>query len=336
MHKHSGTDTHDLYDRPYAGQLPEEQWPLLAGHIEERNPRRIGINTGSIQWAAGGLTKNLYDQLLHALPSRFVGRLENAESLSGKWLSTLSEREIGLYDHVVEVARNILGDTLSPQTIEPGSTTTEDLVWHYWQTCADLGVDVSFKPSFRLLRSPANRVGRDANDSIIRRGDLVHSDVGIRYMRLNTDHQEWAYVRLPGEDKAPDEIKSLMQEGNRLQDIFLKTFRHGMTGNELLSSILNRARTAGISNPRVYSHSLGLLLHEPGPLIGLPWEQERCIGRGDVRLDYDMAFAMELSVARNLDIWDGEELCLSIEQDVVFSRTGCHVISGRQREFHLI
>ena len=36
----------------------------------------------------------------------------------------------------------------------------------------------------------------------------------------------------------------------------------------------------GVPDPRVYSHSLGLFLHEPGPLIGLPWEQEVASGAG--------------------------------------------------------
>src|SRR5262245_38319797 len=45
----SGTDTHDLYDRPYRGQLEREQWPLLCQIIRERDPKVIGVNIGSIQ-----------------------------------------------------------------------------------------------------------------------------------------------------------------------------------------------------------------------------------------------------------------------------------------------
>ena len=66
----SGTNTFDLYDRPYEGQCPEEQWPLLRKIVEERDPKRIGINIGSVQWAAGGLTHNLYTQLVEVLPPR--------------------------------------------------------------------------------------------------------------------------------------------------------------------------------------------------------------------------------------------------------------------------
>ena len=98
-----------------------------------------------------------------------------------------------------------------------------------------------------------------------------------------------------GETDAPAGLRALLAEGNRLQDIFMAEFHRGRTGNQLLRHILERARREGVPSPRVYSHSLGLFLHQPGPLIGLPWEQESNPGRGDVVLEYGNAFTMELS-----------------------------------------
>ncbi len=46
----SGTNTKDLYERAYTGQLEREQWPLLRTIIEARDPQRIGINIGAVQW----------------------------------------------------------------------------------------------------------------------------------------------------------------------------------------------------------------------------------------------------------------------------------------------
>ena len=60
----SMTQTGDLYDRPWEGRHTKEQWTLLANMVAERNPKRIGINIGSVQWAAGGLTHNLYTELV--------------------------------------------------------------------------------------------------------------------------------------------------------------------------------------------------------------------------------------------------------------------------------
>jgi Xaa-Pro aminopeptidase len=332
----SGTNTQDLYERAYTGQLEKEQWPLLRAIIEARDPQRIGINVGSVQWAAGGLTHNLYNQLVRELPANYAARLESAEPLATRWLAALTDDEILAFEHVVAVAHGIIADCYSRAAIVPGVTTTADLEWHYWQLCADLGLELAFKPYFTLRRSEAAAAIHSPDDRVIRPGDLIHCDVGIRYLRLNSDHQEWAYITRPGEADAPAGMRALMAEGNRLQDIFMAEFHRGLTGNQLLRNILARARAEGIPNPRVYSHSLGLFLHEPGPLIGLPWEQEACPGRGDVALDDNQCFTMELSVAGPIPEWGDQELRLSLEQDVAFTGGVCRLIGGRQTEFHVI
>ena len=330
------THTAGLFQEPWKGRHHEEQWPLLRRIVEERDPRRIGINTGSVQWAAGGLTHNLYEQLVQALPSQYVGRLASAEPMATRWLTTLIDEEIELYEQVVDVARQIMADCYSREAIVPGQTTAEDLEWRYWQRCADLGLALSFKPFFNRVRRDAVKAQYGDADLAIRPGDLVHSDCGIRYLGLNSDHQQWAYVLRPGETEAPDGLRRLLAEANRLQDLFRAEFREGLTGNELLASILARARGAGVPNPMVYSHSLGHLLHEPGPLIGLPWEQGRCLGRGDVPLRPNYAFTMELSVADAVPEWDGQTVRFSIEEDVAFTRGGCRVLGDRQTAFHLV
>jgi Xaa-Pro aminopeptidase len=332
----SGTNTRDLYDRPYTGQVEEVQWSLLRQIIQQRDPQRIGINIGATQWAAGGLTQNLYTQLLEKLPPGYVERLVSAEPVATRYLATLTDAEIEIFEHVVNVAHHLIAECYSRKAIVPGVTTIEDLQWTYWQRCAGLGLPVSFKPFFRLIRSDAMKREWGADDQVIRPGDFVHCDVGIHYLRLNSDHQQWVYVRRPGETDAPAGMKALMAEGNRLQDIFMAEFQQGLTGNELLHNILTRARDEGLPNPKVYSHSLGLFLHQPGPLIGLPWEQERCVGRGDTRLETNNSFTMELSVSAPLPEWGGQEVRMALEEDVVFTKAGCRLLDGRQTEFYLI
>jgi len=332
----SGTNTQDLYDWPYRGQIEQEQWPLLRQIIKQRDPKRIGINTGSIQWAAGGLTHNLYRQLTQALPERYSERLTSAEALVTRWLATLSDPELVLYDHVVHLSRSIIAECYSRQVIVPGVTTTQDLVWYYWQRCADLGLQVSFKPFFGLLRSEAMRGVYGEDDQVIRPGDLLRCDVGLRYLRLNTDHQQTAYVRRDGESDAPAGLSTLFAHCAQLQDVFMDEFDQGLTGNELLTNILARARREGIHGAKVYSHSLGHMLHEPGPLIGLPWEQNRCDGRGDVSLRRNYCFTMELCVSGPVPEWDGQVVRLAQEEDVCFTAQGCRPINGRQERLILV
>ncbi|MGH2560187.1 MAG: M24 family metallopeptidase, partial [Thermomicrobiales bacterium] len=131
-------------------------------------------------------------------------------------------------------------------------------------------------------------------------------------------------------------LRRLVVEAGRLQDIYMDEFQVGLTGNQLLSNVLTRARNEGVPKPRVYSHSVGLFLHEPGPLIGLPWEQERCPGRGDVTLAHNSCFTMELSVQAAVPEWDGEAVVMPLEEVVAFTDTGCRTLDGRQTALHLI
>jgi len=265
-----------------------------------------------------------------------VERLVSAEACSTRWLATLTDEEVALYEHVVDVAHALMAECYNRGTIVPGVTTVQDLEWRYWQLCADHGLEVAFKPSFYPIRRGSTGQLYGGVDPVIRAGDLIRCDVGIRYLGLISDHQEWVYALRPGEEDAPEGVRALMAEGNRLQDAFMAEFRRGLTGDQLLHNILGRARREGIPNPKIYSHSLGRLLHEPGPLIGLPWEQERNVGRGDVRLEHNYAFTMELSVEGPVPEWGGESLRFALEEDVVFTASGCRLIGGRQKGFFLV
>ena len=332
----SGTDTKDLYERPYIGQLEEKQWPVLLDLVNKRDPKTIGINIGTVKWCGGGLTYNLYQLLKSKLPDKYSKRLVSAEKAAARWGATLTDREINLFQHVEKIAHYIIADCFSRKTITPGVTTVGDLVWHYWQRAIDLGLELSFRPYFLIIRNEADSIFYGREDNIILPGDVIHCDVGIKYLRLNSDNQHLAYVLKPGETDAPAGLKSLMAQTNQLQDIFMAEFRVGISGNELQQNILKRARKEGISNPRIYSHSLGLFLHEPGPLIGLPWEQENPLPRGEMLMEHNYAFTMELGTEDSVTEWNNRNVRCGMEEPVVFTKEGCHTLNGRQTEFYLI
>ncbi len=127
-----------------------------------------------------------------------------------------------------------------------------------------------------------------------------------------------------------------MAEGNKLQDIFCAEFKEELTGNQLLANILQTAREKGICKPKIYSHSIGYYLHEPGPLIGLPWEQENTGGRGEVKLVPNSTFTAELSVTCPVPELGGEELRMALEQVVAFTPKGTYFLDGRQTEFYIV
>jgi hypothetical protein len=249
---------------------------------------------------------------------------------------TLTDEELELYPNISSTARQIIAQCYNPSSIKPGVTTSEDLEWMFWQICSDNGLEQSFKPYFRILRSESEAKKHPLSDRIVRRGDLLVCDVGLKYLGLITDHQELAYVRHYDETDAPRGLKSLLATNNRLQKIFMREFKQGLTGNQLLENILSSAHEEGVPSPEIFSHSLGLFLHEPGPLIGLPWEQDPIPGRGEVRLEYDSCFAMELSIEDVVPEWDNQRVPCQTEHIVKFTKDGCQPLDGVQTSFHLI
>lgn len=317
--------------------LKEGQWECLARIVRERDPKRIGINVSDVIWAADGLSVSNKEKLEKILGARYAQRFHSAESLATLWLETLLDEELDLFNNVVSVSRALIAETFSNRVITPGITTTEDLVYHYWQRISNLGISRTFKPSFSIrARHPDMIKKYGKTDKVIRRGDLLHCDVGIRFLRYCTDTQEMAYVLQRGEKDVPEGLRKGMAEGNRLQDIFCIELREGLTGNQMLNNILERAKEKGIEKPRIYSHSLGYYSHEPGPLIGLPWEQVNTGPRGEVRLVDHSAFTVELSVDLPVPEWEGEEVRFKLEQDVVFTRKGVFYLGRRQTEYHVI
>ena len=331
----SRMNTRGLHTRVW-DPAKETRWECLARIVKERNPRKIGINQSEVIWAADGLGATLKTKVEDALGETYAGRLHSAEKMCTLWLETLLDEELDLYEKAVAIGHALIADAYSSETVTPGVTTVDDVIYHYWQKAADLGLDIGFDPSFSIRRSPdmIKMYGKD--DRVIRRGDLIHCDVGVIYLRYYTDHQEWAYVLRRGETDAPDAFKKVMAEGNRLQDVFMRRFRAGLTGNQLLADILEIAKAEGIVRPRVYSHSIGYYLHEPGPLIGLPEEQVNTGGRGDVELVPNSTFTAELSVDVPVSEWGGNVLRMGLEQVVSFTRTGVQFLDGRQTEFYLI
>jgi len=337
----SRTDTQGLFKSAwdaaaFDAKKGEGQWEALGRVVRERDPKRIGLNEGEVQWAAGGLTSVLKKKIVDAVGPKYAARFQSAEPLVTLWGETLLDEEVEIQERAAALSRSIIADMFSSKVVTVGQTTAEDLRWYYWQRVADLGLKVSFSPFVSIRgRSPKDVEKWGKDDKIIRLGDVLHCDVGIKYMRWNSDHQEMAYVLRPGETDAPETFKKLMAEANRLQDVYCGEFKTGLTGNELLGRILTKAREMGIPGPRVYSHSLGLFLHEPGPLIGLPWEQVNNAGRGDVKLVPMSVFVVELSVTGPVPEW-GVDFRVPLEQDILFDGERTHFLAGRQTAFHLI
>lgn len=317
-----------------------DQWAALVEIITSRNPQKIGLNFSTDFGHADGLTLTEYTELLQHLPAAEKRKITSAEKLAVSWLETRTEREMQVYPGLVQLTHSLIAEAFSEKVITPGITTTDDVVWWFRQRFAQLGLATWFHPSVDVqrsdslsvehLRSFANRPA----DQVIQPGDLLHCDVGITYLRLNTDIQQHAYVLRPGETAVPKSIGAAMTAARRLQDFLTAQFRNGATGNLLLAGALQEAKAAGI-RPSIYTHPLGLHGHAAGPTIGL-WDQQAGVpGAGDYPLYPNTAYSIELNATTYIPDWK-KDVRIMLEEDGFWDGKTFRYISGRQKNIYTI
>ena len=171
-------------------------------------------------------------------------------------------------------------------------------------------------------------------DTVIEPGDLLWTDFGITYLRLNTDTQHLAYVLKPGETEAPAGLRAGLAATNRVQDALLDSFEVGLTGNAILARARSRAIAEGL-DPSIYSHPIGLHGHGAGTPIGF-WDNQHGDPRGEYILQPDTAWSIELTSYSAVPEWGGQVVDFRSEEDAFFDGKTVRFLDGRQTELTLI
>lgn len=328
-------DVGKIFKRAWDPDRNPDQWGQLAKIIEERNPKKIGINKAPSWGHADGLTSNDYDQLLTALPKRLYPLVKSAEKLGVAWLETRTEKEMVIYQQICRIAHTIIAEGFSDKVIQPGVTTTEDVVWWYREEIKRLKLDTWFQPSVSIQRNePEAITTKRPQPLVIMPGDFLHVDFGITYLRLNTDTQQHAYILKPGETDAPEYLKNAFKRGNKLQDILTGNFKEGRSGNQILADSRKQAIDGGIT-PSIYTHPIGFHGHAAGTTIGMWDMQEGVPFTGDYAMHYNTAYSIELNASVYVIEWK-KEIKIQLEEDGYFDETGFRYIDGRQTELILV
>ncbi len=328
-------DVGKVFKRSWDPDANPDQWAQLGKIITERNPKKIGINKAEHYGHADGLTANDYDNLMKVLPANLKPAVTSAEKLAVSWLETRTEKEMTLYRNICRIAHQIIAEGFSDKVIQPGVTTTEDVVWWYRERIKELKLETWFHTSVSVQRNESDAItAKRPQPLVILPGDLLHVDFGITYLRLNTDTQEHAYVLRAGETDAPEFLKKAFSTGNRLQDIFTNNFKEGKTGNQILAESRKQAIDEKI-NPSIYTHPIGYHGHASGTTLGM-WDMQQGVPfTGDYPMHLRTAYSIELNCAVNIPEWK-KDVRIMLEEDGYFDETGFRYIDGRQTELMII
>ena len=165
-------------------------------------------------------------------------------------------------------------------------------------------------------------------------GDLLHCDFGITYLGMNTDCQQHAYVLKPNETEVPNFLSEAFAKGNRVQDVFTQQFKTGNTGNQILLSALEKAKSEGL-RPSIYTHPLGLYGHSAGPTIGM-WDSQGGVpGTGDYPLYPNTAYAIELNTTVFVSEWN-KDIRIMLEEAGLWTENGFRYVNERQEKIRPI
>ncbi len=341
---------------PFYEGIPTEQGisrtEILSSFIKKNNPQKIGINVSS-NWAqADGLSASLKADLEKSLGPELASRLVSAERLCTGWLETRSPQEISVYRHLCGIAHDIIAEFFSNKVIIPDVTTTGDVKWWIRQKVYDLGLQTWFQPDIFIARRKEQPVQmddtwpvsdyyhkEDDDKNIIKRGDLLHCDFGIKYLGLHTDMQWEAYVCRAGEDDAPPGIKEALQKARQMAEIFMNEFKVGALGSEVAFSAMQKGLEKGL-RPYIYSHPLGYHGHAAGTGLYARSSWEKPLQRNNVRSEYPLhvntIYAIEFQILASISEWGNQDIRWGFEEDGVFTEEGCHFIDGHETKILLI
>jgi Xaa-Pro aminopeptidase len=330
-----------MYQPAWEGGDLDAQWKRLAEVIAERNPQTIAVNTSDTWPVADGISHSLYSKLLASIDAELRPRIQSSERLVVRWMETRTQSEVEVWQRAVAIARATIATAFSSEVITPGVTTVGDVAWFIRTRFEEEGLEPWFHPDVNRQWQGADFgdnapfLGDGDEDGIIRRGDLLHTDVGLCYLGLCTDTQEMGYVLKLGESEPPEGLREAMRTGNRWQDALTEEFVTGRSGNQILSAAQARLKEMGIEHA-IYTHPLGIYGHAPGPTIGMWDNQGPTVGQGDWPLYPMTGYAIEGNVTVQVPEWGNQKIQMKLEQSALFDGRDVHYLADRQKALHVI
>lgn len=332
----------DLYDCIWVNQIGSDwcrdegqgqtAYQCLNDLLLKLNPKKIGLDYSKWVAFADGLSKQMYDEIMAELDESLKPRVCSAEVACVSFLETRTQAEMDAYDSIMEIANAIIDHAYSTRVIVPGVTTNLDVKYFMMQVTYDLGLLPWFDFECSIIRP---NVGQIYEEETILPGDVLHNDIGIKYLGLCTDTQELAYILKKDETQAPDYLLDIMHKTNRLQAIVCDNIKEGVTGDEILFKSREQAIAEGI-NPCIYTHPIGLYGHAAGPYIGL-WDQQKGVygNNGQYKIHDNTAYSLELSATFDCPEFGGKFTC-PLETDILYTEGKVYYLGRHQTEFHLV
>lgn len=261
--------THPTIESPlYLIDNTEGIWDTLNAALSEIDPQKIAIDVDAHVAFADGLHAGETHALMLGLDPEYLFRTSPCRAIPVEVIAARvgGEAQLEQYQHMMETVWAMVSDGFSEKVITAGVTTPQDLEWWFRDTMRwRLGTGTWFPPSVDISRHPDEPSVEDHPQ--FRPGDMIHVDIGITAMGMNTDTQHLGYILRHNETAPPAGLVEGMRNANKLQDFVREEMVPGRTGNEVLFAVFDRMNASGLDGD-IYSHPIGDYGHSAGAVIG--------------------------------------------------------------------
>lgn len=323
-----------LHDIIEVIERTDDPMVLAAEYINQNVRGSLALNFSDTNELADGISFSQYTRLTNMLIQPVLNRIVSSDELVYEWLSVKLPAEVDILRKAAELTAQ--WEVEAYKQIVPNESTDRDIALFLKQKMFEAGVTDAWSPDQNpLVNSGPDRGHAHSKDRVIRPGDVIQIDFGIRvYDTWVSDIQRFAYVLESGETEAPEDIQrywNIASEGSRRA---FEAMEPGVTGLEVDRVQRDWMRENGSMNVLWNTgHPVGYVAHDIGPSMGGAQEGRdpsetayRELRSGNV-FAYDGFYKWEI---------DGGTKTISVEEMAVITDSGAEYLADPQEELILI
>ncbi|HVE65397.1 MAG TPA: M24 family metallopeptidase [Thermoanaerobaculia bacterium] len=323
-----------LHDEVVVLERGTSVWDEAAKRLRAAAPKKIAVNSSSLT-VADGLSHTQRGQLEKALGPDLAARLVPSEELVVEWLSVKLPQEVEILRRAAALTAALELEAYG--TVVPGVTSDADVARFLKRRMRELGVEDAWAPDQNPnVNSGPDRGHSHATDRVIRAGDFIQTDFGIKVHGVwCTDVQRFAYVLAPGETRPPaDALKKweIARKGSRVALAAMKPGIRGYDVDKAQRDWMKEMRSEWVMWGT--GHPVGYWAHDVGP--GLSGAQREGPPSGSTvrTLRPGQTFAFDGFFSWKLP--EGGTKTISVEEMAVVTPTGAQYLIPPQEDLVLI
>ncbi len=319
---HEGLQVKGIFDTiiPYTKGIKD----TLLEELLRINPRQIAINYSKNDVSADGLSVGMHMLLRDYLrDTPLLHRLVSAEGTIKRLRGRKTGGEIDRIRQAVEITEEIF--ERAQKFVKVGMTELK-IYDYFHQQMSEYNVTSAWNEDHNpaVDAGPNKEFGHAGpTENITKHGHLLHFDFGVMYDSYCSDIQRMFFFGsksdVPGEiAEAFETVRDAIQAAGT----FIKP---GVQGHEVDAVARNYVLDAGYEEYKhALGHQIGRRAHDGGTILGPMWERYGDIPMGVV--ESGNVFTLELYVTtKNY----GQ---LSLEEDILVTKSGCEFLSKPQVE----